>query len=278
MQQVPANQQDIRDIIFASISDRTYTARIIAERDGIISGAGRLRELLACLGVEAEILVADGAGVKAGGTVAKLSGTPKQMAVAEEGVIGVLAKFSGIATAARRAVELAGPELRVVCGAWKKMPAEIKTAVREAITHGQAAFRITDQPFLYLDKNFVKMLGGVEATLKAVAGMADKQKVIQLKGCQGDIVGEALSAVRNGADIVMIDTGRLEDVELVNRGLSGAGWRDRGKLAFAKGIRVEDIGQLKDKGIDILDIGVAIVDAPLLDMKLEVEGVAGPCS
>lgn len=275
MQPAPSIHQDIRDIIFAGIGDRMFTARIIAEGDGIVSGAGRLRELLAAQAVGTEILTADGAAIRAGEAVAALRGTAKQIAVAEESVIGVLAKFSGIASAASRACEAAGPELKVVCGAWKKMPAEIKTAVREAITHGKAAFRITDEPFLYLDKNFVRMLGGVEATLRAVAAIGDKKKVIQLKGSGGDIVSEALSAARHGADIIMIDTGRTEDVALVNKALQDAGCRDRVRLAFAKGIRLEAISELKNKGIDILDIGVAIVDAPLLDMKLEVEGVVG---
>jgi len=275
MQPTPGTQQDIRDIIFATVCDRCYTARIIAEHDGIVSGVGRLRDLLTAQGIRADILVADGGGIHAGETIATLSGTPKQIAVAEESVIGVLAKFSGIASAARRATELAGPELKVVCGAWKKMPAEIKTAVREAITHGKAAFRITDEPFLYLDKNFVRMLGGIEATLQAVAGVTDKLKVIQMKGSSGDLVSEALSAVRHGADIIMVDTGRLDDFTLVDKALRDAGCRDKVRLAFAKGIRVESIGELKNRGIDILDIGVAIVDAPLLDMKLEVEGVSG---
>ena len=39
---------------------------------------------------------------------------------------------------------------------------------------------------------------------------------------------------------------------------------------IAQGIQVDDIVKLKGKGIDILDIGVAILDAPLLDMRLEV--------
>ena len=119
------------------------------------------------------------------------------------------------------------------------------------------------------------MLGGVESTLAAVAAIADRRKVIQLKGDTGEIVSEALSAVRYGADIIMIDTGCLDDALLVHNALCANGYRDAVKLAFAKGIRIEMAGEFCNKGIDILDIGVAIVDAPLLDMKMEVIGVAG---
>jgi len=270
-------QRDIRDDIFASVKNRTYTGYIVAERDGVFSGAKRLQHCLTEFAVSAHIRQQDGAKVRSGALIASLSGSAKELAVAEEFVLGMVAKPSGIASAARRAVELAGPGLRIVCGAWKKMPPEIKEVVRNAIAHGGAAFRITDEPFVYLDKNFVRMLGGIEECLQAVSDLQDKLKVVQLKGEYGRIDAEALLAAQNGADIIMVDTGSLEDVSSVNEILTNAGLRKRIQLAFAKGIRLEAIPSLKGRGIDILDIGVAIVDAPLLDMRLELEKGPIPC-
>lgn len=271
-------QQDIRDIIFTSLGDRRYTAQIIAERAGIVAGAARLAARLEELGAEAALSAADGSPVEAGEAVARFTGTAKQIALAEEVAIGLLAKPSGIATAARRAVELAGPDLQIVCGAWKKMPPEMKQVVRDAVASGGAAFRITDQPFLYLDKNFVCMLGGIEATLAAVAALDERLKCIQIKGRFGQVADEAVAAARGGADIIMVDTGKAADAGAVTAALRAAGLRDKVKVAFAQGIRLEDIPTLKGKGIDILDIGVGIIDAPLLDMRLDVVEVVGLCS
>jgi nicotinate-nucleotide pyrophosphorylase (carboxylating) len=114
------------------------------------------------------------------------------------------------------------------------------------------------------------MLGGIAATLQAVAPIGDKLKVIQLKGEYADIATEAAAAVEHGADILMIDTGALSDLQAAHSALRAAGMRERVQLAFAKGVRLQDIGEMRGQGIDILDIGVAIIDAPLLDMKLEV--------
>jgi nicotinate-nucleotide pyrophosphorylase (carboxylating) len=264
------SQPDIRDTIFSGIAGKKFHAQVIAEQDGIVAGTARLLAALAEHSVRAELRVAAGAELKAGDCVLQIEGTAKQIAVAEEFVIGMLAKPSGIATAAHQAVQFAGHEIKIVCGAWKKMPPEIKGMVREAVTAGGAACRITDQPFLYLDKNFVRMLGGIAATLQAVAPIKDKLKVIQLKGECADIATEAMTAVQHGADILMIDTGVLADQQAAHTALRDAGWRERVKLAFAKGIRMQDVREMRGQGIDILDIGVAIVDAPLLDMKLEV--------
>lgn len=265
-------QQDIRDVIFSTISDRQYTAHLLTERQGVIAGVKRLQTFLTDNNISAELRVVEGEQVAAGQVLAVITGTPKQIAVAEEFVVGFLAKPSGLATAARRAVEAAGPGLHIVCGAWKKMPHEIKHIVREAVAAGGAWFRITNEPFLYLDKNFVRMLGGVEATLKSVSHITDKVKAIQIKGETGDVGAEALAAFHWGAGILMVDTGRQEDVAIVNRVLTAAGCRGKVKLAFAKGVKIEDIAGLQGHGIDMLDIGAAILDAPLLDMKLEVQG------
>lgn len=264
-------QQDIRDVIFAEIKEKNFSAHLIAERAGVLSGVSRLKAFLSENRIAADVRVADGGVVAAGEIIAVLTGTPKQLAVAEEFVIGFLAKPSGIATAARQAVAKAGPTMSVACGAWKKMPPELKHIVREAVAAGGASFRITDQPFLYLDKNFVRMLGGIEATLSVVAGINDKQKAIQVKGESGNIEDEALAAVRGGAHIIMIDTGRLEDVAAVNRVLAEVGQRAAVKIAFAKGVKVEALPSFIGLGIDIIDIGASIIDAPLLDMKLDVQ-------
>ena len=262
--------QDVRDIFLASVITEQNTADIVADGSGVISGTKSLIEALQGIGIQPDFITLDGSEVLKGTVIATISGSPKQIAMAEEFSIGVLAKPSGIATAARRAVALAGPDLRIVCGAWKKMPPAIKHTVREAITCGGAAFRISDKPFVYLDKNIVSMLHGIEATLAAVRDMKESLKCIQIKGWQRDIAEEALIAATLGADIIMVDTGRLEDIEKVNKMLIENKLRSRVRLAFAKGIQIEDIPQLTRCGIDILDIGCAILDAPLLDMRLDV--------
>jgi nicotinate-nucleotide pyrophosphorylase (carboxylating) len=69
---------------------------------------------------------------------------------------------------------------------------------------------------------------------------------------------------------VMIDTGQKKDIATVSRTLRRAGLRSKVKLAYAGNIELCDIPELQREDVDIVDIGRAIVDAPLLDMRLEV--------
>jgi nicotinate-nucleotide pyrophosphorylase (carboxylating) len=256
---------DPRDIIFAGITDRTFVAALIAEDEGIVSPVAAAVRAAQGIGVEIDFQLPEADHVRPGVEILRFHGSPKQIALAEEQVVGLLAKASGVATAARRFVDRAMGRPRIVSGAWKKLPLAIKEMIRSAIVAGGAEPRIATGPFVYLDKNFVTMLGSVETTLAAVAEMTDRRKVIQL-----DDPRSAVAAARGGADVVFVDTGQLEDATIASRQLRDQGLRDRVELAFGGGVRLDDVDIIKLVDIDTVDVGRAIVDAPLLDMRVRV--------
>jgi len=264
---------DIRDLLFQGVGDRTFTAEVRAQSDGLLSGIASLREKGEDVGVTFLSTLPEGAPLHTGTVVAGFAGTPKQIAMCEESLIGLVAKYSGVATAAARAAAAAG-RIRVVCGAWKKMPGDAKQALRRAVTMGGLPTRLADQNFVYLDKNYVRMLGGIRPTLAAALEVGQRVPVIQIRGETSAIAAEAVAAVEAGAGILMVDTGRLEDARAVSAALRDRDMRKRVRIAFSGGLRIKDLAALQAEDIDIVDIGRAIIDAPLLDMTLDV---AGPC-
>lgn len=261
---------DLRDIIFSDISDRQLTAEITAEKEGIIAGSKYALQKLRTMGIKVDILLNDGVQVSPGSLVVKITGNPKQITMAEEVIIGTLAKTSGIATAANNAVKLSKGKCRIASGAWKKMPFEIKEHVRDAIVIGGATTRLFEQPFVYLDKNYVRIFGGITKALQAASKIDGHIKVIQLKAETGPINEETREAVAASADVIMIDTGKFKDAKEAISTLNELGVRSEKKVAFAKGVQISDIPCYVKAGIDLLCIGKQIVDAPLLDMKLDI--------
>jgi nicotinate-nucleotide pyrophosphorylase (carboxylating) len=266
---------DLRDDIFAGLNGRKVTAVVLADDEGVVTQVTKAAAAAEDLGLNVIYARADGSSIASGDEILRVAGTPKQIAMGEERLIGLMAKPSGIATAARRFVEEATPGLRIVSGAWKKLPFSHKEMIRNAIAAGGVDCRISREPFVYLDKNFVKMLGGVKAALTAVAGLGSYRKVIQLKGSCRDIAEEAREAVARGAHILFVDTGDSEDVVRVAASLRELGQREQVELAFGGGITLDDIADLKRLDLDTLDIGRAIVDAPLLDMRVEILEISG---
>lgn len=266
---------DIRDTIFETISEKRVEAVIWSRQEGVVAGVKRLAQKAAELGLSVETVVRDGDEVAASGAIAFIAGTPKQVSLAEDCLVGLIAKTSGIATAARKAVVLSRKKVKIVSGGWKKVPYPVKEGIREAIRIGGVGVRITDKPFVYLDKNYVRMFGSISDALRSVASFKDRIKVVQIRGETGEISDEAVEAARRGAGMVMVDTGNTVDLESVSEALMTAGLRKKVKIAFGGSILLDDIPRFLDMDVDILDIGRAIIDAPMLDIGLDVR-LAGP--
>jgi nicotinate-nucleotide pyrophosphorylase (carboxylating) len=262
--------KDIRDHIFFKVRGERYLARITSQEEGILSGAEWLRKTSKDLGIRLIECKKSGERVRPSEVIALLEGHAKPIVRGEEELMGWISKSSGIATAARKARNLAGKGLEVVSGAWKKMPPPIKQMVRQAIADGGIRYRISERPFIYLDKNYVKLLGGVEPALECVKEFKPFIKVIQLKSRGRRLTQESSLSAQRGANIIMIDTGRKEDIERVHQDLKKQGLRESVKIAFGGNIALGDLTVLRKMPVDIVDLGKAIVDAPLLDMRMDV--------
>lgn len=263
---------DIRDTIFRDIENRDFKAFATVEGNGYLSGVDEAMKIAEELGVKMTMLKGEGEEIHKGEKIFEIVGKPKQIAISEERIMGSLCKYSGIATAARRAVNLAKGKTRIVCGSVKKMPFEIKVNARKSIESGGAHVRIIDSPMVYLDKNYVAMLGSIKNALESVSEFPELVKVIQLKGSMQSIAKETREAIEYGANLLMVDTGKVEDLEECVLEIEKLKKSDDVQVSFSGSVKIDDIPFLLSKyKIDALCIGREIIDAPLLDMKIDVE-------
>jgi nicotinate-nucleotide pyrophosphorylase (carboxylating) len=263
---------DLDQDIYAGIANNTVKAAIIADAAGILSGVAAATTSAEEIGLELEKIREEGSEIAEGEEIALFAASPGQIEEAEQSLLGILAKPSGVATAARAFVKTAGKKPKVVCSAWRKMPPANRDAVRQAAITG-GADDITEPPFLYLSANRIQMFGGIKESIESVSQVAaERTIVVQLKGRQASIINEALEAAQCGAGIVFIDTGLPLDFMEAAYELERAGLRKKVKIAFGSDLDLKEVRNIKkDKfGIEILDVGARIADAPLLDMHLEI--------
>ncbi|ADL07155.1 nicotinate-nucleotide pyrophosphorylase [Thermosediminibacter oceani] len=262
---------DIRDFLFAPLTGRTFMLEITARQRGVLAGTDRLQKIAQELGLKLEDLSPDGTKMAEGSCICRARGDAWQVARAEEQLLGVIGKASGVATAAAEMVYQARSRARVVCGAWKKVPPEVRHDLRQAIATGGAGIRIVDEPFVYLDKNYVRMFGGVGPAVRRARELEGRVVVVQLRGEEASLAEEAVEAAAEGAHILMVDTGRLQDLVLVRDVASKKGFREKIRLAFSGGVVKDELDEIIAAGADIVDVGRAIIDAPLLDFTLDVK-------
>ena len=262
---------ELREFLFAPVEGRAFRFAISAREAGVFSGAASLARHAAELGLEVLFTPGEGSFLTPGTAVLEARGDAERVARAEEMLVGLIGKTSGVATAAAAMVRRAG-NTKVVCGAWKKVAQAVRPELRQAIATGGAAIRISEEPFIYLDKNYVRMLGGIgKAVCRAKSYDAERLVVVQLRGNGRSVAEEAEAAVAAGAAVVMIDTGNLADLRAAVGTAETGGWRKRVRLAFGGGVTLQNVSEVAAAGADIVDVGRAIIDAPMLDFSLDLE-------
>lgn len=260
---------DIKEHFFRGI-DHDFMFAITASQKGVFAGSEKLLKVAQEMQLKNLWVVSEGADLIEETTVFKAGGDPLKVALAEEKLLGLIGKPSGVATSARNMVEAARGRIKIVCGAWKKVFPENKDELRNAILVGGAGIRMTEEPFMYVDKNYVRMLGGISNSIKRALTFPGRIVVVQLKGEYGLIADEANEAVEAGAGILMVDTGNVEDIQEVVRAGLDKGWRKLVQIGFAGAVTIRELESVVEAGVDIVDVGRAIIDAPILDFRLDV--------
>lgn len=258
---------DIASRLYQNVCGR-YTADIVATEPGFAAGM----EFLDPTATPApagqwQLLVKNGQQVNAGQALLTITGTAAQLGVAEDYVMGGLGFACGIATRARSIKAMCPSGLHIACGGWKKLPSAQKPLLRSALASVGILPRLVPGKFVYLSKNAVILLGGIGVAVDAGRELNHGPVAIQVKNLQ-----EAEFAVERGAGVIMVDTGCLGDLEEIHGRLKTLGCRERLILAFGGGVKPEELEQIRTAGADTVDIGRAILDAPLLDLRMQING------
>jgi len=242
-----------------------YRAIVSPTEPGLVAGTGLVAAPSRDPSGQWDIVAVEGERADAGQPLVFVEGNAWEISVAEDHVLGVLGLAGGLA---RRGAEIkaAAPDgLRVVCGGWKKLPAALKPVLRAGLDVAGLSHRLLDGDFVYVGKNQVAMLGGVKAAVVAALRLRNGPVSVQVVD-----VAQAWAAVDAGAAVVMVDTGRLADLEAVTTALRA---RECDVLvAYAGGVDVSQLRRIANLGTDIVDIGRAVLAAPLWDLHLEVLG------
>lgn len=258
---------DIARQLFAGVAGR-HRAVVETTQPGLIAGLGFVDPALAPASAgQWRLLVAEASAVEAGTALVEVIGEAHELGVAEDYVLGPIGFASGIATRAAQFRAAAPTGLSLACGGWKKLPAPLKPMLRAGLAAAGLLPRLVAGDFVYMSKNAVTLLGGVEHAIAAGLAVGHGPVAVQVKS-----VEEALAAYSAGARVIMVDTGRIDDLAAVNGALIRAGSRADVHLAFGGGVRLEDLPAVRAAGADAADIGRAILDAPLLDLRMRVTG------
>ena len=234
-----------------------------AKEPGVICGFGfviRLFELLDP-GVRITRLVQDGDSVKAGDTIAEITGPSGSILTGERVALNILQHMSGVATKTADAVKaVSGTKARIV-DTRKTTPGMRvfdKYAVRCGGGHNHR-FNLSDG--VLIKDNHIVASGGIA---NAVA-LARKHCPLTVKiEVETESVAQVAEALEAGADIIMLDNMPADMmVEAVN--LIGG----RALTEASGNMGQRDLKAVAETGVDFISIGALTHSARALDVSLK---------
>jgi nicotinate-nucleotide pyrophosphorylase (carboxylating) len=253
------------DITTDAIAPLDCTAKTVmaARQEGVIAGLdlAAIAFRLMDPAVRFKPVVADGAHVAPGATVAIVEGPARGILSAERVSLNFVSRLSGIASAtARLAAAVSHTKARIVCT--RKTTPLMRSIEKYAVRAGGGAnhrFGLDDAALI--KDNHVAIAGGVAEAIRRVRAHVGHLVKIEVEVDTLDQLEEALGI---GVDAVLLDNMSLDDLR---RAVTMIGGR---AISEASGrVTLEVAPLIAATGVDLISIGWLTHSAPILDVGLD---------
>jgi nicotinate-nucleotide pyrophosphorylase (carboxylating) len=258
------------DITAALVPDTaTAQAAVVARCPGVV--AGRLCALEAFALVDPAVTVQwrldDGSAVGAGSVVAEVAGPLRSILTAERTALNFLCHLSGVATAARRFVDVvhaANPSTRVLDT--RKTTPGLRALEKAAVRAGGAwNHRGNLSEAVLIKDNHMGGLSIVEAVARARRWWPGRMVEVEC-----DRIAQVADAVEAGAAAVLLDNMAPDDVAacvaLVRARPAGAGVL----VEVSGNVTLDTAPAYASAGADLVSVGAITHSAPVLDLGLDL--------
>jgi len=201
----------VEDNAFIDISSKSIptnsisTAKIIAKSNGFVAGLEEIEILFRLLNVDITLKKTDGNQIQNGDIIAELHGETKNILLGERVGLNLLSHMSAITTTTRKFVKIiekSGKNVKIACTR-KTLPG-LRLFEKKAVEIGKGdPHRFNLDDMVLLKSTHLKFYdGNVAELLKNTKLRVSFTKKIEI---EVEKVEDVLTAVINGADIIMLD-------------------------------------------------------------------------
>jgi nicotinate-nucleotide pyrophosphorylase (carboxylating) len=236
----------------------------LAKEVGVISGLEVIKAVYHLLDPKMEIIrhFVDGEMVTPGDVVAEVFGPVRYILTGERLVLNLLQRMSGIATMTRRCVDvLADPTIHI-CDTRKTAPGLRMLDKYAVVTGGGKNHRIGLYDGVMIKDNHIAYAGSIT---KAVQVVREKLGHMVKVEVETETKGEVLEAVSAGADVIMFDNRRPEEIKEFVKLVP-----DHIITEASGGITLENLVSYRGTGVDYISLGFLTHSVKALDISLQV--------
>lgn len=244
-------------------------AIILVKAEGVLAGvdvAGRVFYKVDT-SLDYEVLLGDGTKVKNGDVVATVSGKIVSILKAERVALNFLQRLSGIATqTAQYIAKIEGTGVDIADT--RKTTPGLRMLEKYAVKMGGGRnHRMNLGDGILIKDNHLAALRGAGMSLKDIVEKAKKCAPNGLK-VEVEVVSveEAVEAAEAGADIVMLDNMKPDDMRRAVELLP-----DNVEVEASGGITLDTVRIVSETGIDFISVGALTHSVKALDISLELD-------
>lgn len=244
-------------------------ASLLAKAEGVLAGidiAGRVFYKVDP-SLKFEVLIRDGTMIKPGDIMGRISGSVASILKAERVSLNFLQRLSGIASqTARYVAEVKG--LDVYITDTRKTTPGLRLLEKYAVlTGGGRNHRFHLGDGILIKDNHLAALRALGMSLKEIVLKAKRNAPRGLEvEVEVNTFEEALEAADAGADIIMLDNMRPDEMRRVTGRIAG-----RARIEASGGITLDNVRAAAATGVNLISIGTLTHSSKALDISLELE-------
>jgi len=224
-------------------------------------------EILDC---KVEWLIKEGQEFDPVAIIAKVSGKAKNILLGERTSLNILARASGIATRARITSKLAQMHnfKGVIAGTRKTTPGFRLVEKYSLLIGGADTHRMDLSSMVMLKDNHIWSAGNITLAVKKARKAAGFSIKIEVE-CQNQ--KEAEEAIEAGADVVMLDNTKPDDLKRVSKDLKLKYVHQNFLIEASGGITIDTLSNFFADDIDIISLGSLTQSVPHIDYSLKID-------
>ena len=266
-------EEDLRDddISCTLAESKNIRASIIIKENCVVSGTEIAAAILDYMKIAHIQKKAAGETAAAGDVLFELSGNSIAILRAERLVLNFLSHLSGIATNTRNYVNIvkaeAGDDAPKIAATRKTTPGIRKYEKKAVFDGGGDPHRQNLSDMVMIKDNHIEITG-LENAFKEAKRQTSFSKKIEI---EADTKEQAIKAAEIGADIILLDNMKPNQIREVVAELEQKNLRRFVLLEASGGIRKENLKEYAKTGVDVISLSAVTNDAEWVDIGLDVQ-------
>jgi nicotinate-nucleotide pyrophosphorylase (carboxylating) len=251
-------------------------ATILAKQDCVLAGVGsvqRILEIFAMMDgtvtshpdVTSHPEVFDGVRLHKGQTIAVVRHNARVALACERVILNVLQRMSGIATLTRRFVDaVAGTRVRIL-DTRKTVPG-LRGLDKYAVRCGGGFnHRLDLSDGVLIKNNHIALAGSIAEALRRAHQNRRGEQPIE---CEVRSIAELEEALGNGAEAILLDNMRVEDVRFAVERVKQH--TRRIPLEVSGGVNLENVRAYAESGVEYISVGALTHSPAAVDMSMRM--------